>query len=345
MAFDPTTGSAYPNLLNLARRTDPDGKPAKIVELLAQTNEILDDAYWIEGNLPTGNMTTIRSDIPHGTWRRFNYGVRPIKSNTAQVTDICGMLEARHQIDVKLASINGNDKSWMLSESTAILEGMNQDLASTIFYGDITDYPDRFNGLSMRYGRLGTTNNSKPTANSYLNQVIGNGGSSFDVQASIWLIGWGPNTVHMFYPKGSSQGIESKDLGEIDAYDADGGVYRAYAAIFGFTAGITVRDWRYVVRIANVDIAAIAADTTDAKLKVLYRNMITAINTIPSKGQASRLCFYMNRAVKNIIDIAATDKANAALKVEEVFGKMQTAFWGIPIKQVDSLLLTEAVLT
>jgi hypothetical protein len=342
MAFDPTTGSAYPNLLNLARRTDPDGKPAKIVELLAQTNEVLDDAYWIEGNLPTGNMTTVRSDIPKGTWRRFNYGVRPIKSNTAQVTDVCGMLEARHQIDCKLASINGNDKDWMLSEATAILEGMNQDLAATIFYGDITDYPDRFNGLSMRYEKIGTPTN-KPTANNYLNQVINNGGVSSSVQASIWLIGWGPNTVHMFYPKGSAQGVDSKDLGEVDAYDADGGVYRAYAAIFSMTAGITVRDWRYIVRIANVDVAAIASD--DAKLKTLYRNMITAINTIPSKGQASRLCFYMNRAVKNLLDIAATDKANAALKVEEIFGKQQTAFWGIPIKQVDSLLLTESVLS
>jgi len=341
MAFDPTTGSQYPNLLNIARRTDPDGKPAKIVELLMKTNEVLEDAYWIEGNLPTGNMTTIRSDIPTATWRRFNYGTRPVKSNTAQVTDICGMIEMRHQIDVKLAKINGFDKEWMLSEAAPILEGINQALATTIFYGDIVDYPDRFNGLSVRYDKLGTPNN-KPAANSYLSQVVGNGGTG-SALTSVWLIGWGPNTVHMFYPKGSSQGIESKDLGEIDAFDADGGIYRAYAAMFGVTAGLTVRDWRYVVRIANIDVAAVEAD--DAKLKTLYRKMIRAINTIPSKGQAQRFCFYMNRATKNLIDIAATDKANAALKVEEVFGKPQTTFWGIPIKQCDSILLTESELT
>lgn len=342
MAFDPQSGASYPNLLNLAKRQDPNGKIAKVVEILNKTNEILDDAYWVEGNLPTGNRTTIRSDIPHGTWRKFNYGVKPIKSNTAQVDDVCGMLEARTLIDVKLAKLNGNAKEFMLSESVAVLEGMNQDLASTLFYGDVVAYPDRFNGLAMRYDVLGTPSN-KPTANNYLNQVIGCGGSGDD-QTSVWLVVWGPNTVHMFYPKGSTQGIESQDLGEIDAYDSDGGVYRAFANRFSFTAGLTVRDWRYVVRIANVDVAAIAADTTFAEHKKLYHAMITAMNTIPILSMG-RPCFYMNRAVKNILDIAATEKSNAALKMEEVFGKRQTTFWGVPLKQCDALLLTESPLT
>jgi len=342
MAFDPTSGAEYPNLLNLARRQDPNGKIAKVVELLNKTNEMLDDAYWVEGNLPTGHRTTVRSDIPHGTWRKFNYGVKPIKSNTAQVDDVCGMLEARSLIDCKLAKLNGNAKEFMLSESMPILEGINQDLNSTLIYGDLVTYPDRFNGLAVRYDVLGTPT-GKPTANSYLNQVINMAGSGDD-QTSIWLICWGANTVHMIYPKGSTQGIESQDLGEIDAYDENGGVYRAFANRFAVTAGLTVRDWRYVVRIANVDVAAIAADATDALLKALYRSMITAINTIPILT-LGRPVFYMNRAVKNLLDIAATDKSNAALKTDEVFGKPRTTFWGIPLKQSDALLLTESPLT
>lgn len=340
MAFDPTAGSAYPNLLNIARRTDPNGKIAKIVEILNQTNEVLDDAYFIEGNLPTGHRTTIRSDIPAATWRKFNYGVRPIKSNTAQVDDVCGMLEARSQIDAKLARLNGNSKEFMLSEATPILEGLNQSLSATLFYGSLLTHPDRFNGFSVRYDKLGTPTN-KPTANNYLNQVIGNGGIG-SALTSIWLVVWGANTVHMIYPKGSPQGIESKDLGEIDAYDADGGVYRAYASVFGVQHGLVVRDWRYVVRIANIDVAAVAA--SDTELKNLYRNLITAVNTIPVL-KMGRAAFYMNRATKNLIDIAASDKSNAALSVQEVFGKPQTTFWGIPIKQCDAILLTESALT
>jgi hypothetical protein len=343
MAFDPTSGAEYPNLLNLARRQDPNGKIAKIVELLNKSNAIYDDAYWVEANGVTSHRTTIRADIPSGTWRKFNYGVKPIKSNTAQVDDVCGMLEARSLIDAKLAKLNGNAKEFMLTESMAILEGINQSLNSTLLYGDLVAYPDRFNGLTVRYGNLGLPT-GKPSAQSYLNQVIGNGGTTADVQTSVWLIVWGPNTVHMFYPKGSTQGIESQDLGEIDAYDADGGVYRAYANRFAVTAGLCVRDWRYVVRICNIDVAAIAADATKAGAIALYRNMIAAINTIPVLSMG-RACFYMNRAVKNILDIAAVDKSNAALKQEEVFGKSQTTFWGIPLKQCDSILLTEAVVS
>ena len=340
MAFDPTSGSEYPNLLNLARRTDPDGKIAKIVEILNKTNEFLDDAYWIEGNLPTGHRTTIRTDIPSPTWRKLNYGVRPIKSNTAQVDDTCGHLEARSQIDVKLASINANSKEFMLTEATPILEGINQALTTTAIYGDLITHPDRFNGLSVRYDKLGTPSN-KPPANSYLNQVINMAGAG-DHQTSIWLVVWGPNTVHMFYPKGSTQGIESKDLGEIDAYDADGGVYRAYANIFRATAGMSIRDWRYVVRIANVDITDLLAGTV--ALSELIRAMISAMNTVPMLSMG-RPVFYCNRTVKNVLDIAAVEKANAALGMREVFGKPQTAFWGVPIKQCDAILSTESPLT
>jgi len=340
MAFDPTAGSAYPNLINLAKRTDPNGKVAKIVEILNKTNEMLDDAYFVEGNLPTGHRTTIRCDIPAPTWRKFNYGVRPIKSNTMQVDDVCGMLEARSQIDKKLANLNGNSKEFMLSEAQPILEGISNELASTFIYGSLVSHPDKFNGLAVRYDKLGTPSN-KPTANSYLNQVIGNGGTG-SALTSIWLIVWGANTVHMIYPKGSPQGIESQDLGEVDAYDADGGIYRAYASVFGANMGLVVRDWRYIVRIANIDVAAVAAD--GAKLKTLYNNMITATNTVPNLG-SGRACFYLNRATKNLIDIAATDKANAALSIGEVFGKRQTSFWGIPMKQCDSILLTEDALT
>ena len=340
MPFDPTTGSQYPNLLTLARRTDPNGKIAKIVELLNQTNPILDDAYYVEGNLPTGHMTTVRTDIPHGTWRKLNYGIRPTASMTTQVTDTCGTLENRSQVDVKLANINANKAEFLLSEARPIIEGINQGFASTIFYGNIANHPERFNGVAMRYDKLGTPT-GKPTANNYMNQVI-NGGASSGNTTSIWLIGWGENTVHMFYPKGSTQGIEQKDLGEIDAFDADGGIFRAYATIWGITGGLVVRDWRYIVRIANIDIAAVTGDAT--KMKTLVQQMITAINTIPQLSMC-RPAFYMNRAVKNIFDIAAQEKGNLALSIGEVWGKPQTNFWGIPLKQCDAILATESVLT
>ena len=43
-----TLSANNPTLLDLARRTDPDNKIATIVEILNETNEILDDMVWVE---------------------------------------------------------------------------------------------------------------------------------------------------------------------------------------------------------------------------------------------------------------------------------------------------------
>ena len=49
-----TLSTISPTLLDLAKRLDPDGKIATIVELLAQTNEVLADMPWVEANDKTG---------------------------------------------------------------------------------------------------------------------------------------------------------------------------------------------------------------------------------------------------------------------------------------------------
>ena len=149
------TAETHPTLLDWAKRLDPDGAVAAIVELMNQTNQILDDAVYVESNLPTGHRTTVRSDIPPGTWRKLNYGVKPQKSKTTQVTDTIGMLENYAEVDKSLADLNGNTAEFRLSEDRPIIEGMNQSIASTIFYGDTSVYPERFLGLSPRYDALG----------------------------------------------------------------------------------------------------------------------------------------------------------------------------------------------
>ena len=56
-------------LADWGKRVDPNGKVDKIIELLNQTNPILQDMPFVEGNLPTGHRTTIRSGLPSATWR------------------------------------------------------------------------------------------------------------------------------------------------------------------------------------------------------------------------------------------------------------------------------------
>ncbi|WP_336657671.1 major capsid protein, partial [Pseudomonas marginalis] len=74
----------------------------------------------------------------------------------------------------------------------------------------------------------------------------------------IWLVVWGQNTIHGIYPKGSKAGLEQKHLGEVTLEDENGGKYQGYRTHFQWKNGLTMRDWRYVVRIANIDISKLS---------------------------------------------------------------------------------------
>jgi hypothetical protein len=251
-----TLATTHPTLLDLARRTDPDGNIADIVEILNQTNEILDDMVWLEGNLTTGHRTTIRTGLPTPTWRKMYGGVQPTKSTTAQVTDNTGMLEAYAEVDKALADLNGNTAAWRLSEETPHIEGMSEEIAQTIFYGNEGTEPEAFTGLSPRF-------NSKTTA-ANADNVVDGGGSGTD-NASIWLAVWGPNSGFGITPKGSKAGLQMEDKGQvtIENIDGNGGRMEAYRTHYRWDAGLTIRDWRYFVRIANIDRSLL---TVDARL-------------------------------------------------------------------------------
>lgn len=306
-----------------------DGKISVIVELLAQTNEILDDMRWVEGNLPTGHRTTVRTGLPQGTWRQLNYGVQPAKSTTSQVNDACGMLETYSEIDKALADLNGNTAAFRLSEDKAFLEGLSQQMAQTIFYGDTATTPEKFTGLGARYNTL-NANAAKSAQN-----IIDAGGSGSD-NTSIWLVVWGDLTVHGIFPKGSKAGIQMRDLGEQTLGDANGDRYQGYRTHYKWDAGLTVRDWRYAVRIANIDVG----DLAGANPPDLVKFMIKATHKVPSL-KTGQPVFYMNRTGRQWLDIQASNKDNVMLKMSEFEGRPVRDFLGIPIRTCDQILNTE----
>lgn len=139
------------SLADWAKRLDPDGKSvAPVVEMLSQTNEILEDAVFVEGNLPTGHRLTIRTGLPAVYYRLINQGTPSSKSTTAQVDEACGILEARSHIDVLLANLNGNTAAFRLSEDQAFIEAMNQTMAGAMFYGNPAVDPRQFLGFAPR---------------------------------------------------------------------------------------------------------------------------------------------------------------------------------------------------
>lgn len=327
-----TIGNTYPTLVDVAKRTDPDGRVAKVAELLEQQNEMLLDIPWFEGNLPTGHQVTVRTGLPTVAWRLFNAGIQPSKSTTAQITEGCGMLEAWNQIDKDLAMLNGNTAEYRLSEGVAFVEAMNQEMQSTFFYGNSGSSPEEMNGLSVRYSDPAATNGQN---------IIDAGGAGSD-NSSIWLIVWGQNTIHGIYPKGSQAGLLHEDLG-LQTVENAGGVtgalMQAYRDHWQWKCGMALRDWRYVVRIGSIDISNLTAKTSAADLTEL---MIKAVHRIPNL-RMGKAAFYMNRTLHQCLDIQRKDavQAGGQLSYQVVNGVYEAAFRQIPIRTVDSLTQSE----
>ncbi len=333
-----TLSVVNPTLLDVTKRLDPKGKIDTIVEILNQTNEVLDDMTWMEGNLPTGHKTTIRTGLPAPTWRKLYGGVQPNKSTTVQVTDSCGMLEAYAEVDKALADLNGNTADFRLSEDRAFIEGLNQEFCQTLIYGNETTEPEAFTGLAPRFNvKSGAVNGDNVLTSAATPDGTDN--------SSMYLIVWSPNTVHGIYPKGSVAGIQMEDKGQVTVENVDGANGRAemYRTHYRWDCGLSVRDWRYVVRIQvdQEDLTKNAATGPD-----LVDLMSQAVELIPNIN-AGRAVFYANRNVRGFIRRQIMNKTvNSTLSIEQITRPNGAyvrvpMFDGIPIRRCDQLLNTE----
>lgn len=329
--------TTHPTLLDVAKRLDPNGQIATLVEMLTQTNEVLDDAVCIEGNLPTGHRTSIRSGLPEPTWRKLYGFVQPTKSTSVQVTDNTGMLEAYAEVDKALADLNGNTAAFRLSEERAHIEGMNQEMADTIFFGNEGTEPEAFTGLLPRFNSLSAQNG----------QNIINASGSSNLQ-SIWLVVWGPNTVHCIYPKGSKAGLAMTDKGQVTIESlgnsvASAGRMEAYRTHYRWDNGLVVRDWRYVVRIANIDVSAL---TKNAASGADLIDLLTQALELVQNTTMGRPAFYCSRSIRSFLRRQITNKVAAStLTMEEVAGKKVVTFDGVPVRRVDRIVTGESVVS
>lgn len=325
-------GGYLPTLLDVAKRSGSDGRIQAIVEILNQSNRALDDVVWVECNDGHGHRTTVRSGLPSPTWRLLNYGVQPSKSTTVQVTDSCGMLEDYAEMDAKLAELNGNTAAFRLSEDMPHIEGMNQSFLDTLFHGNVEQNPERFMGLLPRF-------NSASAETS--DQLVNAGGSAN--RTSVYLVGWGPNTVHCLYPKGSKAGLQHEDLGKVTLFDAQGGRFEGYRSHYSWDCGLTVRDWKYVVRIHSIDVNALTKNAASGA--DLIDLLVQAREMMPEGADGiSRLAFYCNKDVRSFLRRQLTNRSNVWLSMDEVAGKRVLTFDGVPVRRVDKIGNAESAL-
>lgn len=346
-------------LIDWSKRVDPDGSTPVIANLLEQTNAVVKDAIYVQGNLPTGHRVTVATGLPTVYYRALNQGIPTSKATTAQVDESCAILEARSEVDIDLAMLNGNTAEFRMSEARLFIEGMNQAYSTGFFYGNPSVDPKQFLGMSPRYSSLSAGN---------AQNIINGGGTTANIQTSVWLICWSDQTVFCIYPKGSKAGLLQEDLGRQTSYQAAttdtvaSGLLptlrlEVLAERFQWKTGLVVKDWRYAARICNLEVGG--ASNKIEELAGIYATtvvtniihlMAKAIARIPNTAMG-KCVFYMNRTVFTALMRTAMEKGAASgLTIQTAATQFGTpssmlSFLGIPIRQCDAILNTEAVVS
>lgn len=339
----PIIGQTFPQLIDAHRASGP----GQVIEILAQDNPILDDAIARQCNMGATERTMIRTGLPTTSWGRLYQGVAQSKTTMQQVDDTTGFLEARSSIDTRLLKLAKDPAKQRLIDSAPFFEAMNQEMATGIFYHDIATTPERFKGLGARYDAYYSGAKAGAPRRSDV-QVVDGGGRGSD-NTSIWMVTWGDHATSLIYPEGTTAGVTMMDKGEEPVLDAAGNTYYAKVATYEWHVGLTVKDWRYNCRIANIDVSEMLAGNVD--LWALLRDGYYRLKSRRRDGMASRIAIYCNTDVMQVLDAQSTDRAlttarnnTVSLGQAEVEGKEVKTYRGFPIRETDALLNTEAAL-
>lgn len=321
--------TAYPNLVDLVKKQDPTGGIAKMVELLAQKNSLLDDIAFKEGNLVTGHKFSARMGLPSPMWRKMNQGIVASKSQADTFEETCGSLEGLAKIDCALADLSGNPAAFRADEDNAFFTGFGLEIARALFYENSNTNPERFMGLSPRFDGTGVSANQLVRAEAKATVAVS------QTLNSVWLVGWSPDTVFGIFPKGSVAGFKSEDLGKQLVKDAAGNEYTAYVTHHKWQVGLAVQDYRYVSRLVNIDPARYKADASSGPdIGLAMQDQIAQIFETDSVTPV----FYMNRATFSMFNKQLLKRSQNFLEYIERGGRRVPHYLGIPIRISDALV-------
>lgn len=322
-----TVGNTNLTLTDWANRLDPDGKVAVISELLNTGDTLLDDIVWVEANGKQKHTGVVRTGLPDVYFRSINQGIPTSKSTTAKIEEVMSSIESRSCVDKKLMELNGNTAAFRMSEDRPFIEAMKQKMLKCMIYGNPKKDSNEFSGLHIRY-------NSSTAKNKDM-IIDADSTASGSTYASAYMVVWGEQTCHGLFPSGSMAGLQQQDLGEGDATDGSGNQFRAYQSLFTWDAGLFVKDWESVGRIANISTAKLANGDID-----IVKLLVQLTERVENQS-SGRPVIYVPRSVRTCLRLQTLAKSNVNLTFDTVEGKRVLAFDGVPIKALKGLDFNE----
>jgi hypothetical protein len=239
-------------LADWAKRLDPDGNVPAVAELLSQTNEILEDGVRrgqpadrpprrhphrpADDLLPHAQPGRADLQGHHGPGRRADRNARGPQPHRHQARDAQRQLGAFRS--VRGRGVHRGDEP-----------GAGDRACSTA-----TRRPTR---ASISAWRRATARSRAPATR----RTSSTPAAPRTNNTSIYLVVWGENTVFNIFPKGSKAGLKvASGSRRGERADANGNFYQALRSLYQWDNGLVVKDWRYVVRICNINTANLVAD-------------------------------------------------------------------------------------
>lgn len=335
-------GSTYLNLIDMMKQSD--NGLYEVVEVLHRLNPFMKDANVLTCNMGTKHKSVIRTGLPSVSWGMLYAGIAQSKSTTAEVEDTTGFVEGLSAVDERLLNLYGGKANMVRqSEGMAFLEAISQEVESQIWYSNVNINGKQFHGLAPRY-------------NSLSNPCVVNGGGSGSDNASIWMVTHGDQQTSVIVPDNIPAGIQQEDMGRQRVLDGSSNPYYVKEEKFTQHIGITVKDWRYTGRVCNIDVSDLIAGSTalNPLLRKLYYKLQGRRNYgIDASGQVAqgRTVIYMNRTLLEALDAEGTNGRGGStdnfirLQPREIQGEEVLTWRGIPIRDTDALLNTEAAVS
>lgn len=330
-----------------ALRHDASGKLSTLVDMLSQTNGIVDDAMSVACQSGNAFEYTQVTSLPSATRRGYNQGVPGNVGGVAKLVSTCSNYGNWSFVDYDLAELNGDAAAFRFQEDAMHIEGINQQVASDLFYSNNTTDPTAFVGMSNIYNTVNTATSQ------IANNVIDCLGTGSD-NSSMWLITWGPKQIHLIHPLGAPTGLNMKDMGQGWTLDGNQNQYVVWRTYLSWKLGLTIHDWRFAVRACNIDVSDLAgggaANLINTLVRMVNKLPVQPVGVGPVQSTTKsvapiapmRSAIYVNRTIATYLDLQAMNKTNVLLKMEEWDGKSVTTFRGIPIRICDALTTSES---
>jgi hypothetical protein len=310
-------------MLELAKNIAPNGQLHKVAAILERTYRIWDDIPWFQANDIFSHVSAQEYSEPEGELRTFNDGVGNVSVETQEVRDILSMMEAYSDSDKAMVDAAPNPQAFRNGRAARILRGIGKSWIELLFYGNNGTNSKSFNGLAVRLNSLAASAN-----------VIGAGGTGNDL-TSIYVARWGEGAAWCAYPRGSSLGLEHRDLGEITAVTASGKKFQAYRDWFKIYGGLVVEDPKAIGRLANIETSG-TTNTFDEDLLIQLLNQMSPDEDFSSMG------IYCNSTIKTQMEIRLKDKTNVNYTMDQGLAPGGVLkFKGIPVRLCECILNTE----